>query len=66
MSVSFGVTQFKPVQESFVVFGFVPITVGGESQDRPFAAIVRGAIADLQFSSSFSLTWLAPVQRFLT
>ena len=24
MSVSFGVTQFKPVQESFVVFGFVP------------------------------------------
>jgi hypothetical protein len=43
---------------------FVPIAVGGESQDRPFAAIVRGAEAALQSSSSFSLTWLAPVQRF--
>ena len=42
---------------------FVPIAVGGESQDRPFAALVRGAKADLQFASSFSLTWLAPLQR---
>jgi len=41
----------------------VPKAVNGESQDRPFAAIVRGAKADFQFSSSFSLTWLAPVQR---
>jgi len=41
----------------------VPKAVDGESQDRPFAAIVRGAKADLQFESSFSLTCVAPVQR---
>ena len=42
----------------------VPQAVSGESQDRPFAAIARGAKADLQFASSFFRTWLAPVQRF--
>jgi len=41
---------------------FVPITVSGESQDRPFAAIARGAKADPQFAFSSFLTWLAPVQ----
>ena len=41
----------------------VPIAIGGESHDRPFAAIVLGAKAVLQFESSFSLTWVASVQR---
>jgi hypothetical protein len=45
---------------------FVPKAVDGESQDRPFAAIVRGAKADLQIAGSFSLTQLAPVQRYRT
>ena len=50
-------------QESAAFARRTPKAVDGESQDRPFAAIVRGAKADFQFSSSFSLTWLAPVQR---
>jgi hypothetical protein len=62
-TVRFPVIQFNPVQQPFMTFGIVPIAVGGERQDRPFAAMVRGAKADLQFASSFSLTWLAPVQR---
>ena len=41
----------------------MPQPVSGESQDRPFADIARGAKADLQFASSFYLNWLAPVQR---
>ncbi len=60
---SFMVGQHRPSQQPFVAFGLVPIAVGGESQDRSFAAMVRGAKADLQSASSFSLTWLAPVQR---
>jgi hypothetical protein len=54
------------LQFEFSGVSFVPQAVSGESQDRPFAAMVRGAKADLQFVSSFSLTWLAPVQRELT
>jgi hypothetical protein len=43
----------------------VPIAVSGDWQDPPFAAMVRGAKAELQIASSFSLTWLARVKRVL-
>ena len=53
------VTALLPVAGA----NLVPQAVSGESQDRPFADIARGAKADLQSASSFPLTWLAPVQR---
>jgi hypothetical protein len=46
----------ETIQPPSVAVGNVPIAVGGKSQDRPFAALVRGAKADLQFPSSFFLT----------
>lgn len=50
---SFPAVQFNASQKPFAAFCIVPKAVDGESQDRPFAAIVRGAKADLQFESSF-------------
>lgn len=41
------------------------IAVSGDCQDRPFAAMVRGAKAGLQIASSLPATRLACVQREL-
>jgi len=41
----------------------VPIAVSRESQDRPFAAMVRGVKAVLQIAGSLSLGWQSTTQR---
>ena len=41
----------------------VPLEVGEQSQDRPFAALVPDAKAVTQVTGSFSLTWPATGQR---
>lgn len=42
----------------------VPIAVSRESQDRPFAAMVRGVKAVLQIAGSLSLAWQSTTQRY--
>lgn len=44
----------------------MPKVVSGECQHRSYAAIFRGAKADLQFASSSSLIWLSSARRNLT
>jgi hypothetical protein len=44
---SYMAAQCTANQEPLAKFGSVPIAVSRESQDRPFAAVVRGAKADL-------------------